>query len=57
MIDLDEMLEVANKIRGNNKQTGIHYLLGYCWALLSDEQKQHHSDKFLAELGESNGDR
>ena len=38
--ELDEVLAVCCRTRGNTPDTGAHYLLGYIWAWLPDEKKQ-----------------
>ena len=38
-IELTDVIAVSNKLNG--KATGVHYLLGYIWATLSDEQQEN----------------
>lgn len=38
-IELQDVVAISRKIDGNNDHTGVHYLLGYLWATLSDEQQ------------------
>ena len=38
--ELDEVLAICCRTRGNTHDTGAHYLLGYIWAWLPDEKKQ-----------------
>jgi hypothetical protein len=38
--ELDEVLAICRRTRGNTHDTGAHYLLGYIWAWLPDEKKQ-----------------
>ena len=38
--ELDEVLAICCRIRGNTHETGAHYLLGYIWAWLPDEKKE-----------------
>jgi hypothetical protein len=38
-IELTDVIAVSNELNG--KATGVHYLLGYIWATLSDEQQEN----------------
>ena len=44
--ELSEVLEICRRTRGNNHDTGTHYLLGYLWAWLPDEKKQAIAEIF-----------
>lgn len=39
MVDLSKLVTLSNNVKGNNENTGAHYLLGYVWANLSDEKQ------------------
>lgn len=47
--DLEKVLSVCRKTRGNNHETGVHYLLGYLWALMPDEKKEIVMEVFKLE--------
>lgn len=40
-IKFEDALAISCKIDGNNNHTGVHYLVGYLWATLSDEQQNN----------------
>jgi hypothetical protein len=56
-IELRDVLNVCRQIRGNDRDSGTHYLLGYLWANTSDKEKMRIAKLFaddLAELGNDN---
>jgi hypothetical protein len=56
-IELRDVLSVCRQIRGNDRDSGTHYLLGYLWANTSDKEKMRIAKLFaddLAELGNNN---
>jgi hypothetical protein len=56
-IELQDVLNVCRQIRGNDRDSGSHYLLGYLWANTSDKEKTRIAKLFakdLEELGKDN---
>jgi hypothetical protein len=56
-IELRDVLSICRQIRGNDRDSGTHYLLGYLWANTSDKEKMRIAKLFaddLAELGNDN---
>jgi hypothetical protein len=56
-IELRDVLSTCRQIRGNDRDSGTHYLLGYLWANTSDKEKMRIAKLFaddLAELGNDN---
>ena len=56
-IELRDVLSTCRQIRGNDRDSGTHYLLGYLWANTSDKEKMRIAKLFaddLAELGNNN---
>jgi hypothetical protein len=49
-IETKEVLAVCNKIRGNDKDTGVHYLAGYLWASLADSERERIFEMFKSDL-------
>ncbi len=52
---LQDVKDMSQKIRNNNFESGIGYLLGYLWATLTPEQQEETAKSFreqLAEMGE-----
>jgi len=49
-IETKEVLAVLNKIRGNDKDTGVHYLAGYLWARLADSERERILAMFKSDL-------
>lgn len=49
-IEIKEVLAVLNKIRGNDKDTGVHYLAGYLWASLADTERERILAMFKSDL-------
>lgn len=55
--ELQDVLKVVRQIRGNDRDSGAHYLLGYLWANTSQKEKKRIAKLFsddLAELGNEN---
>jgi hypothetical protein len=56
-IELRDVLSITRQIRGNDHDSGTHYLLGYLWANTPDKEKMRIAKLFaddLAELGNNN---
>ncbi len=51
--ELDEVLAICRRTRGNTHDTGAHYLLGYIWAWLPDEKKQAIVEIFKEDTDEN----
>lgn len=51
-IELRDVLNTCRKIRGNNHDSGTHYLLGYLWACISDKEKKRIAKLFANDLAE-----
>jgi hypothetical protein len=49
-IETKEVLEVLNKIRGNDKDTAVHYLAGYLWASLADSERERIFEMFKSDV-------
>ena len=49
---LIDVLNTCRKIRGNNHDSGTHYLLGYLWASFSDKEKLRIAKLFEKDLKE-----
>jgi hypothetical protein len=45
-IELSEVLKVTRQIRGNDYDSGTHYLLGYLWANTPDKEKKRIFELF-----------
>jgi hypothetical protein len=52
--ELRDVLATCRKIRGNNHESGTHYLLGYLWASVSDKEKIRIAKLFAKDLEEQN---
>jgi hypothetical protein len=55
--ELQDVLATCRLIRGNDRDSGTHYLLGYLWANTPDKEKMRIAKLFaddLAELGNNN---
>lgn len=50
--ELRDVLATCRKIRGNNHESGTHYLLGYLWAGVSDKEKLRIATLFNNDLKE-----
>jgi hypothetical protein len=48
--ELKDVLSVCRQIRGNDHDSGSHYLLGYLWANTSNFEKQRISELFTKDL-------
>jgi hypothetical protein len=51
-IELQDVLKVTRQIRGNDYDSGSHYLLGYLWACIPDKQKIQIAETFRNDLAE-----
>jgi hypothetical protein len=51
-IELQDVLKVVYQIRGNDRDSGAHYLLGYLWANTSDKEKARIAKLFNNDLNE-----
>lgn len=51
-VELRDVLNVCRQIRGNNHDSGTHYLLGYLWANTSDKEKVRIAKLFNNDLKE-----
>jgi hypothetical protein len=51
-IELRDVLSITRQIRGNDYDSGTHYLLGYLWANTPDEEKFRIAKLFADDLNE-----
>jgi hypothetical protein len=51
-IELQDVLATCRQIRGNDHDSGTHYLLGYLWASISDKEKMRIAKLFANDLNE-----
>ena len=51
-IELQHVLSICRQIRGNDYDSGTHYLLGYLWANTPDEEKFKIAKLFADDLNE-----
>jgi hypothetical protein len=51
-IELQDVLKVVRQIRGNDRDSGAHYLLGYLWANTSQKEKTRIAKLFANDLAE-----
>jgi hypothetical protein len=51
-IELQDVLKICRQIRGNDRDSGTHYLLGYLWANTSDKEKTRIAKLFAKDLEE-----
>jgi hypothetical protein len=51
-IELQDVLETCRLIRGNDRDSGAHYLLGYLWANTPDKEKLRIAILFNNDLQE-----
>ena len=51
-LELKDTLSICRQIRGNNHDSGTHYLLGYLWANTSDKEKKRIYKLFKKDLDE-----
>jgi hypothetical protein len=49
-IETKEVVSLCNQIRGNDKDTGVHYLAGYLWASLADNERERIFEMFKSDL-------
>jgi nucleoside 2-deoxyribosyltransferase len=49
-VELRDVLAVTRQIRGNDSDSGTHYLLGYLWANTSEHDKQKIAKLFTNDL-------
>ena len=49
---LQEVKDMSKKIRNDNFESGIGYLLGYLWATLTPEQQEETAKSFREQLAE-----
>lgn len=54
--ELRDVLNTCRQIRGNNRDSGTHYLLGYLWANTSDKEKMRIAKLFAKDLEELGND-
>lgn len=50
--ELQDVLNVCRQIRGNDRDSGAHYLLGYLWASMSQKEKARIAKLFNDDLKE-----
>lgn len=50
--ELQDVLKTCRQIRGNNHDSGTHYLLGYLWANTSQKEKTRIAKLFAKDLEE-----
>ena len=53
-IELRDVLSTCRQIRGNDRDSGTHYLLGYLWANTPDEEKERIAKLFQNDLEKQN---
>ena len=51
-IELRDVLSITRQIRGNDYDSGTHYLLGYLWANTPDKEKERIAKLFANDLNE-----
>ena len=51
-IELQHVLSICRQIRGNDYDSGTHYLLGYLWANTPDKEKERIAKLFADDLNE-----
>ena len=49
-IELRDVLNTCRQIRGNDRDSGTHYLLGYLWASIPDKEKARIATLFTNDL-------
>jgi hypothetical protein len=49
-IQIKDVVSLCNQIRGNYKDTGVHYLAGYLWASLADSERERIFEMFKSDL-------
>jgi len=50
--ELRDVLNTCRQIRGNDRDSGTHYLLGYLWANTSQKEKTRIAKLFAKDLEE-----
>jgi nucleoside 2-deoxyribosyltransferase len=50
--ELQDVLATCRQIRGNDRDSGTHYLLGYLWASIPDKEKARIATLFNNDLKE-----
>jgi nucleoside 2-deoxyribosyltransferase len=50
--ELQDVLATCRQIRGNDRDSGTHYLLGYLWASIPDKEKARIATLFTNDLNE-----
>lgn len=50
--ELQDVLKTCRQIRGNDYNSGTHYLLGYLWANTSQKEKTRIAKLFAKDLEE-----
>jgi hypothetical protein len=50
--ELQDVLATCRLIRGNDRDSGTHYLLGYLWASIPDKEKARIATLFTNDLNE-----
>jgi hypothetical protein len=48
--ELQDVLKVVYQIRGNDRHSGAHYLLGYLWANTPEKEKKRIATLFTNDL-------
>ena len=51
-VTLQEVRELSTLVRNNDSDSGVHYLLGYIWASLTEKQKKEIEKSFRQQLKE-----
>jgi hypothetical protein len=51
-IELQDVLSVCRQIRGNDRESGAHYLLGYLWANTPEKEQIRIAKLFNKDLQE-----
>jgi hypothetical protein len=49
-LELQDVLATCRQIRGNDRDSGTHYLLGYLWANTPDKEKVRIAKLFNNDL-------
>jgi hypothetical protein len=52
--ELRDVLSTCRQIRGNDRDSGTHYLLGYLWASIPDKEQLRIAKLFAKDLEEQN---
>lgn len=51
-VELRDVLATCRQIRGNNHDSGTHYLLGYLWASIPEKEQIRIAKLFAKDLEE-----